>query len=138
MKDAQVLASPVGVPVSVAMSRALLAGFVASVAMVVAFGIAFVAALILARLPVPLVSTWFHALTSNTLIDLARPNLYAATAAFFAGGLVWALLYGTVFESRLPGPAWERGVLFALIPWLFSLLVFLPLLGGGVLGLGLG
>src|SRR5438105_2259168 len=34
MKDAQVLAGPVGMPVSVTMSRALLAGFVASVSIV--------------------------------------------------------------------------------------------------------
>ena len=33
---------------------------------------------------------------------------------------------------------WQRGVLFALIPWLFSLVVFLPLVGGGLLGLSLG
>jgi hypothetical protein len=45
---------------------------------------------------------------------------------------------GLVFETRLTGPGWQRGVLFALIPWLFSLVVFLPLVGGGLLGLSLG
>src|SRR5438067_3525357 len=117
---------------------ALLAGFVASVAMVMAFAVAFVAAVILGQLPVPLLSTWFRGLTSNALIDVAQPNLYAATAIFFVGGLIWALLYGLIFERRLSGPAWQRGVMFAMVPWLFSLLVFMPIVGGGFLGIGLG
>src|SRR6185369_12180348 len=54
------------------------------------------------------------------------------------GGLLWAVLYGLVFESRLRGSSWERGALFAGIPWLFSLAVFLPLVGGGFLGMSLG
>src|SRR5437763_10198792 len=117
---------------------ALLAGFVASVAMVLAFAAAFVAAVILGQLPVPLLSTWFRGLTSNELINIAQPNLYTATAIFFVGGLIWALLYGLIFERRLSGPAWQRGVMFAMVPWLFSLLVFMPIVGGGFLGIGLG
>jgi hypothetical protein len=117
---------------------ALLAGFVASVAMVLAFAVAFVAALVLSRLPIPLLASWFRGLTSNPFIDSAGPNLYAATAIFFAGGLIWALLYALVFEQRLQGKPWERGVLFAMIPWLFSLVVFMPLVGGGFLGFSLG
>src|ERR1700694_3383576 len=117
---------------------ALLAGFVASVAMVLAFAIAFAAALVLGRLPVPIVAGWFQGLTNNALIDTAGPNLYAATAIFFIGGLIWALLYGVVFEPRLHGPRWARGPRFALIPWLVSLAVLLPLVGGGILGLNLG
>jgi hypothetical protein len=116
---------------------ALLAGFIASVAMVMAFAVAFVAALVLSRVPVPLLADWFRGLTSNRFIDIAGPNLYAATAIFFIGGLIWALLF-VVVEPRLHGPAWERGVQFALVPWMFSLVVFMPLLGGGLLGIGLG
>ncbi len=136
MKDAQVL-SP-GTPLVLTLSRALVAGFVASVTMVLAFAAAFVVMLALGRLSLPIVGDWFRGLTSNSLIDVARPNLYVAAAIFLAGGLVWALLYGLVFESRLSGQAWKRGVLFALIPWLFSLVIFLPLVGGGFLGLSLG
>jgi hypothetical protein len=106
--------------------------------MVVAFAVAYVAALVLSRLPLPMLANWFHGLTSNQLIDVAAPNLYTATAVFFVGGLVWALLYALFFDTRLPGPAWRRGVTFALIPWLFSLIVFMPLVGGGFLGLNLG
>ena len=52
--------------------------------------------------------------------------------------MVWALLYAIAFEARLAGPAWQRGIKFALVPWLFSLLIFMPLVGGGLLGLSLG
>jgi hypothetical protein len=53
-------------------------------------------------------------------------------------GLALSLVYGRYVEPRLTGPSWRRGIIFALIPWLFSLLVFLPLMGGGLLGLGIG
>ncbi|HLZ28447.1 MAG TPA: DUF6789 family protein [Chloroflexota bacterium] len=143
MKDAQALtpgkADLAGAtPLVLALSRAFVAGFVASITMVVAFAAAFVAMLSLGSLPLPVVGDWFRGLTSNALIDVARPNLYVAAAIFLVGGLLWALLYGLVFEARLPGPGWQRGVLFAMIPWLFSLVVFLPLVGGGVLGMSLG
>ena len=138
MKDGQLLLQDRAGAAGNALVVAVLAGFVASVAMVFAYAVAFVAALVLAHVPVPWLAAWFRGLTSNALIDVAGPNLYAATAIFFVGGLIWALLYGLVFEPRLHGAAWERGVRFALVPWLFSLVVFMPLVGGGLLGLGLG
>jgi hypothetical protein len=137
MKDGQLLLGGRGSAAS-ALTLALLAGFVASLAMVLAFAIAFVAALLLGHLPVPLLAAWFQGLTNNPLINTAGPNLYEATAVFFLGGLIWAALYVLVAEPRLGGPAWLRGVRFSLVPWLFSLLVFLPLVGGGLLGLNLG
>jgi hypothetical protein len=137
MKDGQLLVSGRAIAAST-FTLALLAGFVASVAMVLAFAIAFAAALVLGHLPVPILAGWFQGLTNNALIDTAGPHLYVGTAIFFVGGLVWALLYGLVFEPRLHGSALVRGLRFALIPWLFSLAVFLPLVGGGILGLALG
>jgi hypothetical protein len=135
MKDAQLLAP---IPLGLLLSRAFVAGFVASVTMVLAFAAAFVVSLVLGRLPLPIVGDWLRGLTSNALIDVASPNLYVGAAIFLAGGLLWALLYGLVFEPRLHGPGWQRGILFALIPWVFSLIVFMPLVGGGLLGLSLG
>lgn len=123
---------------AVALPRSVLAGFVASLAMLIAFAIAFVVARVLGGVGLPLLTPWFQGLTSNALIDMARPNLYTATVLFLLGGLVWSVLYGLVFEHRLSGPAWRRGLVFALVPWLFSLIVFLPLIGGGLLGMGLG
>jgi hypothetical protein len=97
-----------------------------------------VVALVLGTLPLGPLSDWCRGLTSNQLIDMARPNLFAALGVFVAGGLVWAVLYGVLAERRLQGPAWERGVMFALVPCLFSLVVFLPIVGGGFLGMSLG
>jgi hypothetical protein len=132
-------ASLVGpVPVATVVAQAFLAGFVACVGMLAAFGVAFAAALALGNLQQPLLAGWFRGLTSNQLIDLARPNVYVATGVFLFGGLLWAVLYGLVFEPRLRGPAWERGVIFALMPWLVSLVVFMPIVGGGLLGTDLG
>lgn len=127
-----------GTAVQPLLARALLAGFLASTAMVVAFAVAFVLVLIVGQTHLGVLTEWLHGLTSNTLINVARPNLYAATGAFFLGGLLWALLYAGFAEPRLRGPGWQRGIAFALVPWAFSLLVFLPLVGGGMLGIALG
>jgi len=138
VKDGQLLVADHASLRSSSVVLALLAGFIASVAMVFAFAVAFVAALVLSQLSLPLLASWFAGLTHNQFIDTAAPHLYAATAVFFIGGLVWALLYALIFEARLHGPAWRRGVEFALLPWLVSLVIFMPLLGGGILGLSLG
>jgi len=58
-------------------------------------------------------------------------TLYAALA------LLWAVVYAYV-ERWLPRPDWLGGLLFALLPLAVSLLVVLPLLGAGMVGLGLG
>jgi hypothetical protein len=120
------------------LALALLAGFVASIAMLLAFGVAYAVALLLGQVPVPVLAGWFQGLTHNALINTAEPHLYTATAIFFLGGLLWAVLYGLVFEPRLRGAGWQRGIMFALVPWLCSLAIVLPVVGGGLLGLGLG
>jgi len=50
----------------------------------------------------------------------------------------YALLYARWGVRLLPGPMWLEGLLFAILPFLISVLVVLPLMGAGVLGLGLG
>jgi membrane protein DedA with SNARE-associated domain len=52
--------------------------------------------------------------------------------------VLWAVLYARAGASRLPGGAGTRGLLFSALPLAVSLLVVLPLLGAGPLGLGLG
>jgi hypothetical protein len=61
-----------------------------------------------------------------------------AIGANLAMGLLLALVYARYAEPRLHGANWWRGMQFALIPWLLSLVVFLPLMGGGVLGMDIG
>lgn len=80
---------------------------------------------------------WLTNLTHNRLIDAGLADVYLAAGIYLAGGLLWAALYILV-EPRLTGPAWRRGVVFAMLPALVSLVVVLPLLGGGLFGLALG
>ncbi len=125
-------------------ARATVSGFVAAFVMLSAFASAYGIALLLDavlssdRYGVPALYGWMHSLTHNSLLDLGQTNLYVAVAAYFAGGLLWALVYGRFVEHRLSGSAWSRGLRFGNGPALVSLLVAMPLLGGDILGLGLG
>jgi membrane protein DedA with SNARE-associated domain len=56
---------------------------------------------------------------------------------FVVLGVGWAIVYAHI-ERWLPEPDWLGGLVFGLAPLAFSLLVVLPLLGAGPLGLGLG
>ena len=57
----------------------------------------------------------------------------------FVADVLWAVVYSHAFAPRLLRlPAWERGMLFSLLPLLVSTLVLMPVLGAGPLGLGLG
>ena len=69
----------------------------------------------------------------------ARPGvvLVAGISLYVVLQLLWAILYAHV-ERWLPEPDWVGGLLFALLPLAFSLLVVLPALGAGVAGLKLG
>jgi membrane protein DedA with SNARE-associated domain len=61
----------------------------------------------------------------------------ALTALLFVGGIGWAVVYTHAIRPFLPWPAWVNGLVFSLLPLCASLLVLLPLLGGGWFGLGL-
>jgi membrane protein DedA with SNARE-associated domain len=69
----------------------------------------------------------------------ARPLvvLAAGMTLYAALGLLWAVVYAYL-ERWLPRPDWLGGLVFALAPLAFSLLVVLPLVGAGAAGLGLG
>ena len=118
-------------------SRAIVSGFVATVTMVVTFVLAYGVAVVLSGVQLAPkrgavdFSGYFYGLTHNSLIDSAYDNLYLALALHLAAGLVWALIYAYIAEPRLPGPGWIRGILFSIVPWILSLIVFLPVVGGG-------
>lgn len=61
----------------------------------------------------------------------------ALTALLFVGGCGWAIVYTHIVEPLLPWPAWVTGLAFGAIPWLASLFILLPAVGGGILGLAL-
>jgi hypothetical protein len=64
--------------------------------------------------------------------------LFLAVPAFLVVGVVWGAVYGLV-DPRWPRPDvpdWARGIVFALAPLLVSLVLVMPLLGLGFLGVG--
>jgi hypothetical protein len=120
--------------------KAIISGFVAMVAMMLIFAAAYGVASALGSWGIlgEVVSGWLGALVANQVIDLAANAFYLALAIHFVAGIAWALIYAYYFEPRLRGPGWLRGLTFSFVPWILSLVVFLPAVGGGMLGLSLG
>jgi hypothetical protein len=125
-------------------THAVVAGFIASMLMLFGFALAYgLAALLANALPadrpgIGVLQGWLYALTHNPVTDLGRDYLYVAMAAYIVGGLLWAVVYARFAAPRLAGPQWWRGLCFALVPTVVSLVVLLPLLGGGLFGMRLG
>src|SRR5437870_3132129 len=65
-------------------------------------------------------------------------SLLLLVALFCWGAMGWAVLCAFRGADHLRGPAWLRGLLFSALPLAVSVLVVLPWLGAGPLGLGLG
>lgn len=122
------------------LERAVIAGFLATVLMTSVLVVAYViAALIGSDSPrAPLLLRWTWGIAHNVVTAHAQTAAPVAVLLHFVFGLNWAIFYAAVAEPRLRGAGWRRGLLFAPIPWAFSVLIFLPIVGGGVLGLGLG
>jgi hypothetical protein len=125
-------------------ARALLSGFIASAAMQLAFAASYGVVVILAGASAAgptwtaTGAAWLRALKESGLVDPGRPTLYQAIGVYLAAGLLWGIVYSRTFQRWLSGPLWERGLLFACVPWLFSIIALLPMGDGGLLGLGLG
>lgn len=122
------------------LSMGLLSGFVATGMMtfilLLAYGMAY---LVGSTDPqAPLLLHWLWGLVHNPLVGTATVALPLAIVLHFMAGMAWAVVYAGLVEPHLSGPGWRRGALFSLLPWLVSVLVFLPVMGGGVLGLSLG
>ncbi len=120
--------------------RAVISGFAATVLMTVTFVAAYELAVSLGSNSPgsPLLARWLWSLSNNTVTGNAGTAVPIVVLLHFAFGITWAGIYAAIAEPRLEGPGWQRGLYFAALPGAVSLLVFLPLVGGGVLGLGLG
>jgi membrane protein DedA with SNARE-associated domain len=70
--------------------------------------------------------------------DLQPVALFIAVPAYLAVGGMWGAVYGAWVEPRLPRdwPDWRKGLVFAAAPLAVSLLLVLPVLGLGFLGVG--
>lgn len=118
---------------------AVISGFVATTAMAIAALIAYGIALGLGNAGGNLFQQWLFALTHNPVTENVRSSLLAVVGLDLAAGIVWALVFAWDANDRLLAfPGWLRGVLFALPPAILSLVVFLPLVGGGIFGIEIG
>jgi uncharacterized membrane protein YagU involved in acid resistance len=76
----------------------------------------------------------------STSLGLASAHLATGPAIgwviHFVIGIVLALISAAVFEPRLPGTPLTRGLLYGVLVFIVAQLVFMPLVGGGVLSHG--
>jgi len=49
-------------------------------------------------------------------------------AILFVAGIVFAFLYAYWWLNRLPGPAWQRGLIYGIVPWLVMMVIVAPVL----------
>jgi hypothetical protein len=76
---------------------------------------------------------WLWLLTHNEVVSFSSGRPAYALAVHVVLGIVWALIYARLVEGNRAlswwvgdGPGWSRGMRFAVLPWLFSLLLLLP------------
>lgn len=119
------------------LSGAIIAGFTATIVMTILLLLAYLAVGYIGSEDGGTLSRWFWGLTHNDLTNGVYDIPIAAFSINLLAGLGWAFVYAAFVEPRLAGPGWRKGLLFAVVPWLLSLVVFLPLVGGGILGLDL-
>jgi hypothetical protein len=115
------------------LSDAIIAGFVAIGASTGALMVAYVLANGAADSQGDVLRRWLWQLTHNRVVEFSSGSPAYALALHVVLGVVWALVYARFIEGNPAlrwwvgdGPGWSRGMRFALLPWLVSLLVLLP------------
>jgi hypothetical protein len=130
--------SPTDAPREDWLRAGVLAGFLGTFAMTIVLLAAYWLASTIGSADGGVVQRWSWALVNNPVAKRTADGVVLAIGANLAMGLLLALVYARYAEQRLHGPSWWRGMQFSLIPWLLSLVIFLPVMGGGVLGMGVG
>jgi hypothetical protein len=120
------------------LSNSILAGFPATVVMTMVFIAGYLFSGAVAQQDGNLLGRWFYGLTHNPLTEGAYDIPIGAYSINLLAGLIWAGVYGYLVEPRLSGPGWRKGMLFAIVPWILSLVVFFPIVGAGFFGSALG
>jgi hypothetical protein len=115
----------------------VVAGFVAfgvsALALVVASGLA--GALGAAFKGSGLVWDWLYNLTNNPVTSDQQANLFKSLGLHLFFSMAWAVFYALLFEPRLRSySGWKSGVIFAMLPFFLSVVVFFPLTGAGLFG----
>src|SRR5437879_5286434 len=105
---------------------AVIAGFVAIGTSTGVLMVAYVLANGIADSQADFLRRWLWQLTHNDVVAFSSGRPAIALALHVVLGLVWAVVYARFVEFRLSGPGWRRGMLFSLVPFVFSLLILLP------------
>src|SRR5437867_2015219 len=117
------------------LARSTIAGFAAlaisTVVLVVAFAFAGALGEIYRASGVP--AAWMYGLTHNQIVEQGRGQVFGSLALHLALGMFWAIVYGSIVAPRLRDwPTWQRGAVFALIPWALSITIIPMQLGAGL------
>lgn len=116
----------------------VLSGFLATFALTIALLAAYGIATGIGSQTGNTLQRWSWALVHNPVAERTGDGVMLAIGANLAVGLILALVYARFVEPLLDGPGWWKGLRFSLIPWLLSLAIFLPLMGGGFFGMDVG
>jgi hypothetical protein len=115
------------------LSDAIIAGFVAIGTSTGALMVAFVLANGIADARGDVLRSWLWQLTHNEVVAFSSGRPAITLVLHVLLGLVWALVYARFVEWNPSfrwwiggGAGWSRGMRFALLPWVFSLLILLP------------
>jgi len=114
-------------------SDAIIAGFVAIGASTAALMIAYALANGVGDSQGNILQRWLFQLTHNAVVAFSSGSPAYALAIHVVVGILWAVVYARLVDGNRAlgwwighGPGWQRGMRFAILPWLVSLLVLLP------------
>lgn len=80
---------------------------------------------------------WLYGLTHNGVVSFSQASPAVALLIHVVVGILWAIVYAWAVE-RFHFPAnWASGMMFAFVPFLASVAVFLPLVGAGFAGINM-
>ena len=120
----------------------IVSGFLATFGMMVVIAVAYGVANALGDANGGQLGRWLAALGDNPLTRRMGGAVPLAIGLNLLVGLLLAVVYARWVEPALDGSGVgtgvRKGIIFALVPWLLSLTVFLPLTGGGFFGAALG
>src|SRR5689334_2250927 len=108
------------------LTDAIIAGFVAIGTSTATLMIAYVLANGAADSQGDVLRRWLWQLTHNQVVQFSSGRPAYALAIHVVLGVIWALVYARFIEWNRGlnwwigrGPGWERGIRFAILPWLF-------------------
>jgi hypothetical protein len=85
-------------------------------------------------------SSVFVELDVITLIDrlgsIGRVGAWADH--FIVGVLLWGPIFAAFDATTSERPRWQKGLMFSVFAWLAMMLIFMPVVGAGLFGLGAG